>query len=56
MRSPQERRRAVFGANIHVRMRVQQSPHLLPILIFRRVDEPEILICRGSADNHEQRQ
>ena len=56
MRDPQERRRAVFGSNIHVWMPVQQSTHLLQVLIFRRVDEPEILVCGGSADNHEQRQ
>jgi hypothetical protein len=37
-------------------MPVQQRTHLLQVLIFRRVDEPEILMCSGSADNREQRQ
>jgi len=37
-------------------MPVQQSTHLLKVLIFHSVDEPEILVCDGSADNREQRQ
>ena len=55
MRGPQERRRAVLGSNIHVRTPAQQRTHLLQVLIFRGVDEPEILVCGGCADNHEQR-
>jgi hypothetical protein len=37
-------------------MAAQQSTHLLQVLISRTVDQPEILVCGGCPDNHEQRQ
>jgi hypothetical protein len=37
-------------------MLTEERTHLLHVLIFRRVDEPEILVRGGDGDHHEQRQ
>jgi hypothetical protein len=55
MRGPQERCRTVPGPDVHIRPLSQKRAHLLRVLIFHGVDEPEILV-RGGADHHQQRQ
>jgi hypothetical protein len=46
---------SVLRPDIHLGVAVEQHPHLLRVLILRRVDQPQLCACGRCTDNQEQR-